>query len=135
VAVANAILLVTFAERSRADGREPWEAAIEGARSRLRPILMTSFAMVAGMVPMALGLGEGGEQTAPLARAVIGGLIGATCATLIVLPAIYAMLQSRRAPISASLDPDDPHSLYFERSPLLTAVTDSGPAERHTARL
>jgi len=73
VAVANAILLVTFAERSRIEGREPWEAAIEGARSRLRPILMTSFAMLAGMVPMALGLGEGGEQSAPLGRAVIGG--------------------------------------------------------------
>ena len=97
VAVANAILLVTFAERSRVEGREPWEAAIEGARSRLRPILMTSFAMLAGMVPMALGLGEGGEQSAPLGRAVIGGLLGATCATLIILPAIFATLQSRHA--------------------------------------
>src|SRR6516162_2267373 len=135
VAVANAILLVTFAERSRAEGSEPGEAAIHGAAGRLRPILMTGCAMIAGMIPMAIGLSEGGEQTAPLGRAVIGGLIGATCATLIVLPAIFAMLQSRRAPISASLDPDDPHSLYFERSPLLTAVTDSGPAERHTARL
>ena len=114
VAVANAILLVTFAERSRVEGREPWEAAIEGARSRLRPILMTSFAMLAGMVPMALGLGEGGEQSAPLGRAVIGGLLGATCATLIILPAILATLQSRHARISASLDPDDPHSRYFE---------------------
>jgi multidrug efflux pump subunit AcrB len=113
VAVANAILLVTFAERSRLEGREPWEAAIEGARSRLRPILMTSFAMLAGMVPMALGLGEGGEQTAPLGRAVIGGLLGATCVTLIILPAILATLQSRHARVSASLDPDDPHSPYF----------------------
>jgi multidrug efflux pump subunit AcrB len=104
VAVANAILLVTFAERSRVEGREPWEAAIEGARSRLRPILMTSFAMLAGMVPMALGLGEGGEQTAPLGRAVIGGLLGATCVTLIILPAILATLQSRHARISASLE-------------------------------
>jgi hypothetical protein len=95
VAVANAILLVTFAERSRIEGHEPWEAAIEGARSRLRPILMTSFAMLAGMAPMALGLGEGGEQSAPLGRAVIGGLLGATCATLIILPAILATLQSR----------------------------------------
>ncbi|HET9373717.1 MAG TPA: efflux RND transporter permease subunit, partial [Chthoniobacterales bacterium] len=94
VAVANAILLVTFAERSRAEGREPWDAAIEGAGSRLRPILMTSCAMIAGMIPMALGLSEGGEQTAPLGRAVIGGLIGASCATLIVLPAIFATLQS-----------------------------------------
>src|SRR3954452_17368234 len=114
VAVANAILLVTFAERSRAEGREPWEAALESARSRMRPILMTGLAMVAGMIPMALGLGEGGEQAAPLGRAVIGGLLGATCATLIVLPAIFAPLQTRRARISASLDPDDPQSQYFE---------------------
>jgi multidrug efflux pump subunit AcrB len=119
VAVANAILLVTFAERSRVEGREPWEAAIEGTKSRLRPILMTSLAMLAGMMPMALGLGEGGEQSAPLGRAVIGGLLGATCATLIILPAILAMLQSRHAPVSASLDPDDPHSRYFESEPRL----------------
>src|SRR6267378_369170 len=127
VAVANAILLVTFAERSRVGGREPWEAAIDGARSRLRPILMTSFAMLAGMVPMALGLGEGGEQSAPLGRAVIGGLLGATCATLIILPAVLAMLQSRHAaPVSSSLDPDDPHSHYFEPEQRL------GPAwDRH----
>src|ERR1700726_1927355 len=126
VAVANAILLATFAERSRIEGREPWEAAIEGARSRLRPILMTSFAMLAGMVPMALGLGEGGEQSAPLGRAVIGGLLGATCATLIILPAILATLQSRRAAISASLDPDDPHSSYFEPEPRPASVSDRG---------
>jgi len=128
VAVANAILLVTFAERSRVEGREPWEAAIEGAGSRLRPILMTSCAMIAGMIPMALGLSEGGEQTAPLGRAVIGGLIGATCATLIVLPAIFATLQSRQARISASLDPDDPNSPYFELAPRLATV--SGAANR-----
>jgi multidrug efflux pump subunit AcrB len=126
VAVANAILLVTFAERSRAEGREPWEAAIEGARSRLRPILMTSFAMIAGMIPMALGLSEGGEQTAPLGRAVIGGLIGATCATLIVLPAIFATLQSRHARISASLDPDDPSSPYYELGPRIATVSGAG---------
>src|SRR3981189_1505345 len=125
VAVANAILLVTFAERSRVEGREPWEAAIDGARSRLRPILMTSFAMLAGMIPMALGLGEGGEQSAPLGRAVIGGLIGATCATLFILPAIFATLQSRHARISASLDPDDPRSRYFESEPRLGSVSVS----------
>jgi multidrug efflux pump subunit AcrB len=125
VAVANAILLVTFAERSRVEGREPWEAALDGARSRLRPILMTGLAMVAGMIPMALGLGEGGEQTAPLGRAVIGGLLGATCATLIVLPAIFALLQTRRARTSASLDPDDPQSQYFEPGPRPAARRDA----------
>ena len=103
----------------------------KGARSRLRPILMTSFAMLAGMMPMALGLGEGGEQSAPLGRAVIGGLLGATCATLIILPAILATLQSRRAPISVSLDPDDPHSRYFEPEPRFASASDRGdrPAE------
>jgi hypothetical protein len=87
---------------------------------------MTSFAMVAGMVPMALGLGEGGEQSAPLGRAVIGGLLGATCATLIILPAILATLQSRHAQISVSLDPDDPHSRYFELEPRPGSVSDLG---------
>src|SRR5256885_1414223 len=95
VAVANAILLVTFAERSRIDGAESTAAAVEGAQSRLRPILMTSLAMIAGMLPMALGLGEGGEQTAPLGRAVVGGLAGATLATLLVLPALFAILLGR----------------------------------------
>src|SRR5205814_1521261 len=80
VAVANAILLVTFAERSRMGGAQPHAAAVEGAQSRLRPILMTSIAMIAGMLPMALGLGEGGEQTAPLGLAVVGGLAVATFA-------------------------------------------------------
>ena len=107
VAVANAILLVTFAERSRLTGTAAAEAAVEGARSRLRPILMTSLAMIAGMVPMAIGLGEGGQQTAPLGRAVIGGLAVATFATLLVLPAIFALVQSRAHRRSASLHPDD----------------------------
>jgi multidrug efflux pump subunit AcrB len=107
VAVANAILLVTFAERSRLAGTSPSDAAVEGARSRLRPILMTSLAMIAGMVPMALGLGEGGEQTAPLGRAVVGGLAVATLATLLVLPSMFALVQSRAHRRSASLHPDD----------------------------
>jgi hypothetical protein len=94
---------------------------------------MTSFAMLAGMVPMALGLGEGGEQTAPLGRAVIGGLLGATCATLIILPAILATLQSRHARISVSLDPDDPQSPYFESEARLVTASDraAGHAEHH----
>jgi predicted RND superfamily exporter protein len=114
VAVANAILLVTFAERARVvEGMRVHNAAVEGAASRLRPILMTTFAMVAGMVPLAIGLGEGGEQTAPLGRAVIGGLLGATIATLVVLPALFALLQSDRARKTASIDPEDPASPYY----------------------
>jgi hypothetical protein len=78
---------------------------------------MTSFAMVAGMIPMAIGLGEGAEQTAPLGRAVIGGLIGATFATLFVLPALFATVQRKLGRLSASLDPDDPQSRYFDGNP------------------
>jgi multidrug efflux pump subunit AcrB len=114
VAVANSILLVTFAERSRADGRDAPAAALDAAVSRLRPILMTSLAMIAGMIPMAIGFGEGGEQSAPLGRAVIGGLAGATCATLLVLPAIFALLASKQGAVSPSLDPDDPYSTKFD---------------------
>jgi multidrug efflux pump subunit AcrB len=107
VAVANAILLVTFAERSRQTGKPAREAAITGARERLRPILMTSCAMIAGMLPMSLGMGEGGEQTAPLGRAVIGGLAAATFATLLVLPAIFTIALGRSQARSASIHPDD----------------------------
>src|SRR5262249_17385205 len=117
VAVANAILLVTFAERSRTAGMASDAAAVDGARSRLRPILMTSLAMIAGMIPMALGLGEGGEQTAPLGRAVVGGLVVATFATLFILPSVFAIVQRRATTKSASVSPYDPHSSYFVPSP------------------
>ncbi|MDE3067466.1 MAG: efflux RND transporter permease subunit [Verrucomicrobiota bacterium] len=116
VAVANAILLVTFAERSRIGGAGADAAAVEGARSRLRPILMTSAAMIAGMMPMTLGLGESGQQTAPLGRAVVGGLAMATLATLLVLPAVFAIVQARSHRRSASLDPDDPASSIYSSS-------------------
>jgi multidrug efflux pump subunit AcrB len=107
VSVANAILLVTFAEQRRREGREANAAAMVAALSRLRPILMTSFAMIAGMTPMALGIGEGGEQTAPLGRAVIGGLAASTIAVLIVLPLVFAIAQRKASRLSASLHPDD----------------------------
>ena len=95
IAVANSILLVTFAERVRHEGRPLLEAAREGATSRLRAILMTAAAMIFGMLPMAIGFGEGGAQSAPLGRAVIGGLIVSTFATLTILPSIYAILQAQ----------------------------------------
>ncbi|MGE0362101.1 MAG: efflux RND transporter permease subunit [Vicinamibacterales bacterium] len=110
VAVANAILLVTFAEQRRRAGVAPVAAAIDAARARLRPVLMTSAAMIAGMVPMALAFGEGAQATAPLGRAVIGGLAAATVATLVVLPSVYALTQHGAATASPSLDPDDPAS-------------------------
>jgi multidrug efflux pump subunit AcrB len=114
VAVANAILLVTFAEgHRREENAEAGQAAVEGAQGRLRPILMTSCAMIAGMVPMSLGLTEGGKQTAPLGRAVIGGLVAATIATLTVLPTVFALVQGKTGRQSASLDPDDPASPHY----------------------
>jgi multidrug efflux pump subunit AcrB len=126
VAVANAILLVTFAERSRHTGAPAVEAALAGARGRLRPILMTSLAMISGMVPMALALGEGGEQTAPLGRAVIGGLLAATPATLFVLPAVFAAMNWMRiSSRSVSLHPHDPESRHFV-SPVSTNIITPG---------
>jgi multidrug efflux pump subunit AcrB len=107
VSIANGILLVTFAEDRRREGLESEVAAIEGARSRLRPILMTSLAMIAGMLPMALAIGEGGEQTAPLGRAVIGGLAASTIAVLTVLPLVFGIVQRRAGRVSASQHPDD----------------------------
>ncbi|MBY0229558.1 MAG: efflux RND transporter permease subunit, partial [Gemmataceae bacterium] len=113
VAIANAILLVTFAEKYRREGMPAWQAGVEAASARLRPILMTALAMIAGMVPMALGWGEGGGQTAPLGRAVIGGLLAATLATLLVLPAAFALLMSGASKASPSLSPTDPESAYY----------------------
>jgi len=112
--VANSILLVSFAERFRQDGRPLMDAAREGAASRLRAILMTAAAMIFGMVPMAIGMGEGGSQASPLGRAVIGGLLVSTFATLTVLPSLYAILQSSAPFTSPSLNPMDPTSRYYE---------------------
>ncbi len=107
IGVANAILLVSFAEIGRRQGQTSVEAAATGSVGRLRAVLMTACAMTIGMVPMALGLGDGGAQAAPLGRAVIGGLIFATAATLLVLPACYALLQARASAASPSLNPLD----------------------------
>ncbi len=95
VATANSILLVTFANELRAKGIDPLEAAVTAGHTRLRPIVMTAVAMIIGMVPMALGLGEGGEQNAPLARAVIGGLGVATFATLLFVPLMFTLIHGK----------------------------------------
>jgi multidrug efflux pump subunit AcrB len=110
VAVANAILLVTFAEQNRRNGADPTSAARSAAAERLRPVLMTSLAMIAGMIPMALAIGQGSEETAPLGRAVIGGLFAATLATLFLLPTVFGIVQKRATLKSPSLDPEDADS-------------------------
>jgi len=95
VATANSILLVNFANDLRREGHDARSAALLAGYTRLRPVLMTALAMVVGMFPMALGLGEGGEQNAPLGRAVIGGLILATVATLFFVPVVYSFLRHK----------------------------------------
>ena len=116
VAVANAILLVTFAEQNRRNGADSVSAARAAAAERLRPVLMTSLAMIAGMLPMAIAIGQGSEETAPLGRAVIGGLSAATLATLFLLPTVFGIVQKRGSLKSPSLDPEDPGST-FARNP------------------
>ncbi|MDO9186225.1 MAG: efflux RND transporter permease subunit [Bacteroidia bacterium] len=115
VAVANAILLITNAEFNRMKDHSSGYAIV-GAFNRLRPILMTSLAMIAGMIPMAIGLGEGGDQTAPLAIAVIGGLLFSTISTLMFLPIVYSRMISNKKYINPSLDPEDENSKYYEAS-------------------
>jgi RND family efflux transporter MFP subunit len=105
VSVANAILIVTNAEKLRLEYSEAKKAAVVAASIRLRPILMTSLAMIAGMIPMASGMGEAGEQTAPLGRAVIGGLIASTLAALYILPLAFAWIQNKSSLQSPSLLP------------------------------
>jgi multidrug efflux pump subunit AcrB len=114
VAVANAILLVSFAEQNRLNGAASHDAARAAAAERLRPVLMTSLAMIAGMIPMALAFGQGSEETAPLGRAVIGGLLVATVATLFLLPMVFGIAQRRAGTKSRSLDPEDPESAWFD---------------------
>ena len=111
VATANSILVVSFAkEQLQAHGDAP-RAAVEAGATRFRPVIMTALAMIIGMIPMALGLGEGGEQNAPLGRAVIGGLLCATVATLVFVPAVFALLHGGRGRAAADEEapaPSDP---------------------------
>lgn len=108
VSVANAILIVTNAESLRLQYKDPFKAASVAASIRLRPILMTSLAMVAGMIPMASGLGEAGDQSAPLGRAVIGGLIASTLAALLIVPLVYGWIRQKSGYQSVSLLPENP---------------------------
>ncbi len=122
VATANSILVVTFANDLRKEGKDALTAALEAGRTRLRPVLMTAMAMVVGMLPMALGMGEGGEQNAPLGRAVIGGLSMATLATLLFVPVVYSLLR-RRAPQEIIIAYDPTHATETTASLDMSAAT------------
>ncbi|MDA1315613.1 MAG: efflux RND transporter permease subunit [Acidobacteria bacterium] len=109
VSVADSILLCTFAEKYRRGGMTSVDAAVEAARSRMRPILMTSVVMIAGMTPLAMGA----EQTAPLGIAVIGGLVASTLTALVVIPSVFAVVQRKASTVSSSIDPEDPDSPHY----------------------
>jgi multidrug efflux pump subunit AcrB len=102
VATANSILLVSFARERLNAGEDAAQAALSAGTTRFRPVLMTALAMIIGMVPMALGFGDGGEQNAPLGRAVIGGLVFATAATLVFVPCVFAMIHGRQQPVQTT---------------------------------
>ena len=110
VATANSILLVSFARQRLGEGASALTAALEAGSTRIRPVLMTALAMIIGMIPMALGLGEGAEQNAPLGRAVIGGLLFATVSTLLFVPVVFAAIHTRlaRRATSGSSPPHHP---------------------------
>ncbi len=105
VATANSILMITFANDQRREGLDARAAALAAGSTRLRPVMMTALAMIVGMLPMSLGLGEGGEQNAPLGRAVIGGLLVATFFTLVFVPVLYTLLR-RKPPATDELEDD-----------------------------
>jgi len=113
VSISNAVLLITNAEELRKHNGDALKSAREAAALRVRPILMTSLAMIVGMIPMASGLGEGGDQTSPLGRAVIGGLFASTFAALLILPLVFAWVQGKTTTDSVSLDPEDEESKFY----------------------
>jgi multidrug efflux pump subunit AcrB len=108
VATANSVLIISFARERLDQLGDPVAAAIDAGFVRFRPVLMTALAMIIGMAPMALGLGEGGEQNAPLGRAVIGGLVFATVATLMFVPVVFSMIH-KRAGETAAYATGEPH--------------------------
>ncbi len=121
VSVANSVMLTTFMGDYWRSGMASIQAAVKGAKDRLRPVLMTAIAMVLGTIPMALALEKGSGMTAPLGRAVIGGLVVSTFATMLVVPALFVLLMKNAKNVSPSVDPDDPLSPHY----------DGGEAHRH----
>ena len=131
VSVSNSVMLVTFIDEHWKAGKTSTEAAVIGASERLRPILMTACAMTVGMVPMALALERGSQMQAPLGRAVIGGLVMSTFATLLFVPSIFAVVMGSNVAASPSLHPADPDSRYFVPEPV-PATTHPSPMARTT---
>jgi multidrug efflux pump subunit AcrB len=127
VSVSNSVLLSTFMDDHWRAGATVRSAAVDGARDRLRPILMTAGAMVLGMIPMALALEEGSEMTAPLGLAVIGGLVVSTFATLLIVPAMFALVMGDSKKVSPSLDPDDPQSRHHDAGEFAREAIHGGP--------
>jgi len=127
VSVSNSVLLSAFMDDHWRAGAPVRRAAIEGARDRLRPILMTAIAMLLGTVPMALALEEGSEMTAPLGRAVIGGLVVSTFATLLIVPAMFALVMGNSKKVSPSIDPDDPEGRCFDTGEHAAEAIHGGP--------
>jgi len=127
VSVSNSVLLSTFMDDHWRAGATVLQAAIEGARDRLRPIMMTAIAMLSGTLPMAMALEEGSEMTAPLGRAVIGGLFVSTFATLLIVPAMFVMVMGDKKKVSPSIDPDDPQSRHHDPSAHVPAAAHGGP--------
>jgi multidrug efflux pump subunit AcrB len=124
VATSNSILLITFANEQRGAGHNAHSAALSAGATRLRPVIMTALAMIIGMLPMSLGLGEGGEQNAPLGRAVIGGLLMATCYTLFFVPVMYSLLR-RKPPTPEPVDDDGAAKPADTHSTLVTGEVGS----------
>jgi multidrug efflux pump subunit AcrB len=124
VATSNSILMITFANDQRHTGHDARSAALSAGATRLRPVLMTALAMIIGMLPMSLGLGEGGEQNAPLGRAVIGGLLMATCYTLFFVPVMYSLLR-RKPPTPEPVDDDGAAKPADTHSTLVTGEVGS----------
>jgi predicted RND superfamily exporter protein len=129
VSVSNSVMLVTFMTDHWISGNPSAEAAVVGASDRLRPILMTACAMTIGMVPMALALERGSQMQAPLGRAVIGGLVMSTFATLLVVPSIFALVIGRRQARTPSIYPNDPESPHYD--PLVFAEEDASGKAVH----
>jgi Cu/Ag efflux pump CusA len=134
VATANSILVVSFAKEQMELGLNATEAALTAGFTRFRPVIMTALAMIIGMVPMALGLGDGGEQNAPLGRAVIGGLLIASLYTLLVVPVLYATIRKSLPLEEIGLPDATPIEVQFAAPGHQAATTGPGTADGHDQR-